>query len=332
MKKLLKIVAALVVLLVIGVVVLFIYIDRIAKAGIEEGATYALDVPTTLNKASVGVFSGTFAMAGLNVANPQGYTTSHFLNMGQADTAVSLGSLLNDKIEVQLIHLADIDVNLEKKDGKANYDKILDNLKRFESSEPSTTEKQGKKFVVHQIKIDNVVVHVDVLPIGGELTRVNVTVPQIMLKDIGSDTDQGVVIGDLTNIMVQAILRAVVEKGGDLLPKELLNDLGGALAQLKDLDKLGVTLTADTMKSVETVAEVGKQAIDTAAQGVGEATKKLGEATKDVPGVGKTLEGVGKGVEDVTKDAAKGVDDALKGVGDLLGGKKKDEKKDAPKK
>ena len=327
MKKLIRLVAALVVLLIVGVVVLFIYIDRIAKAGIERGATHALGVDTKLQKANVGVFSGTFVMAGLNVVNPGGFTTPHFLNLGTGDTAVSLGSLMDETVEVPLIHLADIDVNLEKKEGKANFDAILENLKKFESSEPSSGQRQGKKFIVRQINIENVVVHVDVLPIGGELTRLHVKVPQITLKDVGSDTDRGVVVGELTNIMVQAILRAVVEKAGDLLPADLLGDLGSALAQLKDLDELGVKVTAEAFKRVEQVTAVGKQTIDTAAEGVGAATQKLGDATKDIPGVGKTIEGVGKGVEDVTKEATKGVDDALKGVGDLLGGKKKDDPK-----
>ena len=82
MKLLIKIVVVLVLLLVIGVLTTFFFIDRIAKAGVEKGATYALGVPTTLKSADVGVFAGTFAMSGLNVANPEGFDKEpHFLKL-----------------------------------------------------------------------------------------------------------------------------------------------------------------------------------------------------------------------------------------------------------
>ena len=48
----------------VGIVV--VSIDTIAKQGVERGATYALQVPTTLDKADVGIMSGTFAMSGLS--------------------------------------------------------------------------------------------------------------------------------------------------------------------------------------------------------------------------------------------------------------------------
>lgn len=329
MKLVLKLVAAVVVLIIIAVGVLVFYIDHLAKTGIEKGSTYALDVPTTVDDVSVGILRGEFEMTGLNVANPAGFNTPHFLNLGKGHTAVTLGSLMEETVEIKHIRLSDIDVNLEKNGGKANYQAILDALKKFESqSEDPPPDEAGssKKFVVRLIEIENVQVHADVLPIGGELTRLHVVVPKITLQDIGTESDQGVVIAELTQIMVQAILKAIVDKAGGLLPTDLLGDLDSALAQLKSLDQLGVKLTSETFKSVEALTEAGQKVVGETAKQVGEATKKIGDAVKDLPG------GTGDGVKNVTdqidksvKDAAKGADDLLKGVGGLLDPKKKKE-------
>ena len=73
MKKLIKLVAVLLILLVLATVAVALYIDTIAKTAIERGATYALGVETTLGSADVGLLSGTFSMGDLTVANPAGF-------------------------------------------------------------------------------------------------------------------------------------------------------------------------------------------------------------------------------------------------------------------
>ena len=50
-KLILGIPIALIALLLVGVFVVAIYIDSIAKAGVEQGGTYALGVKTTLSSA-----------------------------------------------------------------------------------------------------------------------------------------------------------------------------------------------------------------------------------------------------------------------------------------
>jgi len=72
-RKLLKLVAAVVLLVVIVAGIAWLYIDSIATTGIEEGATYALGVPTTVEDVSVSLLGGTVKIFGLTVANPEGF-------------------------------------------------------------------------------------------------------------------------------------------------------------------------------------------------------------------------------------------------------------------
>lgn len=289
-KRLIGVIVVLVVLLAVGVVVGAVYIDSIAKAAVERGGTYALGVPTTLNSADVGLLQGGFDMKGLEVDNPPGYKSASFLTLGEGGLKVALGTLRKDVVEVPRLALSDIQINLEKSEGTANYQVILDNLKKLESTDPAQQPKEasGKKFVINEVEINNVRVHVDLLPIGGALTQADITLDKVVLKDVGS-AGKGVPLPQVASIILKALMSAVVNKGGDILPADLLGDLKGRLDQLKNLDELGVRLTADVKE----------------------------QATKTIEGV---KEGVEKKIDDTKKDVEKKLEEGLKG---LIPGKKK---------
>lgn len=284
MKKLIKLVVLLVVLIIGGVVALFVYIDSIARRGIEVASTAALGVNTTLARADVGVFAGTFDMAALNVANPAGagFQSPHFLNLGTGGVKVSLGTLREELVELPYLRLSDIDVNLERRDNKSNYQIILDNVKKLESGGGASAPSSGgpeKKFVIREVTVSNINVHVDLLPVGGQLTKVSLPITEIKLANIGSGTDGGMVLRELVPTLLKAILAAAVQKGGDLIPADVLGDLQGALAQLKSLDSLGVSMSGDLQKAV---GDLAKQAegVTKGVQDAADQAKKAAEGLK----------------------------------------------------
>jgi hypothetical protein len=294
MKYLFKLIAVLVVLVVVALVAVVYYIDAIAKRGVEAGATFALGVPTTLETADVGILSGEFSMSGLTVSNPPGFDAPHFLRLNDGGVAVSLGSLREDTVELPHLTLSGIDVNLQKKPDGSNFQAILANLKRFEGdgSKPAD-DAGGKKFVIRKVEVKDIHVHADVVPIGGSLTRVDVPIESIVLNDVGSG-GSGVNMSELANVLFKAIFAAVLQKGGGILPADMLKDLGGGLEQLKGLGDLNV-------------------------QVAGQALQDFG---KSLGGAG---EGVGQAVENVGKSIGEGAEKALEGVGDLFGGGKKND-------
>lgn len=307
--------ALMIALIVIGLAI----INIAARKGIEAGATYALGVPTTLGSARVGVFSGEFGMSGLKVANPQGFPAPHFLSLNEAAVAVSLGSLMKDTIEVPTFSLDGIDVHLERREGRSNYQVILDNLEKLsggkgkEPASPTRRPDEGKKLVIRDLTIRRVTVHVDMLGIEGATAAIGdatgasatVTVPinEIKLKDVGKTGTgvggTGVTVGQIADIVVEAIMAAVVQTGGDLLPKDLLNDIGRQLGDLGGLADVGL--------------EVGGQAVDVAAKFGQEATKAIEGAAKDA----------GSAVEGAAKEAGKAVEELGKGLEGILGGSKR---------
>lgn len=268
------------------------WIDAAARAGVETGATYALGVNTTLASMNVGILAGSVAMADLQVANPAGFETEHFLALADGKVAVSLGSLMADKVVVTELTLSGLTMNLERRNGKANYAPILDSLKRFESAEKASEPAKerptegGKTFVIEKLTIEDVKVNVELLPIGGEVSRIPVTIPALELTNVGSDTVNGIQMAEVVDIVVKAILSAVLENTGNLLPADIAGELQNGLKELEALS--------------------------------GQAVKIVGSVTTEA---GKVVEELGK----VGQDAGKGIEE---GIGNLFGNKKNEKNGD----
>lgn len=306
-----------VVLLVAGVFAAVASINTLAERGIEKGATYALGVPTTLDGASIGLFSGELGLSGLKIDNPPDYKAPHFMTLGQGDVAVSLASLRQDTVRIPRFTLDTVDVRLERKSGSSNYGQILDNVKKVTGSDkepaPKADPGSGKKFVIDELLIKDITVTLDMLgldgaagAIVGDATRVTVPIKEIKLDHVGQTgtgvKGSGVTMSELASLIVEAVLAATVEQGGGLIPSDILGDLQGRLASLGNLDQLDLSVIGDLQKNL------GEQA---------------GKAVDDA--VKKVTDEAGKAVE----DAAKKAEDAVKDL--FPGSKKKDSSKDEPK-
>ncbi|MBX3387555.1 MAG: hypothetical protein KF768_13385, partial [Phycisphaeraceae bacterium] len=264
-------------------------------------------VETTLDKASVGLFSGKFGLKGLKVANPSGFSAPAFLTLGDGGVAVDYNSLQQPTIMLPELRLSDIGVSLEKKAGKSNYEVILASIKKLQTDKPAdpdpTPTGDEKKFVVNQLSIRNVRVDVDLVEAGplGQLAKISIPIESIELANVGQTgtgvKGSGVTMEQLLSIIVQAVLAAAMENAGDKLPLDFVNDLKGQLATLDGLKDLPMKIAGDAGKALQ---DAGKDVTDKAKQAADEARK-------------------------AAEDAAKKVGDGIKGIGDSLpipGGKK----------
>ncbi len=287
-KLIVGLVALVVLLLVCAVIFVGMSIDSLARKGIERGGTYALGTKTTLQSADVGLFSGTFAMKGLAVANPPGYASTNFLTLGSGGVQVTPSSLQKDVIELPYLRLDTVAANLEKSGDKTNYKVILDHLQQVTGGgkkEPAPPTGKEKKLVIKDLSIKNVVVKVDVLGGGSgpgavlqKLTSVTVPIDEIKLQNVGQTGTgvggTGVTTGELMGIIVRAVLAAAAEKGGGLIPADILGDLKGSLAALGDMEQFGMKTLGDAKGAVENIGKEAEKA-------VGE-IQKVGEGLKDL--------------------------------------------------
>jgi uncharacterized protein involved in outer membrane biogenesis len=295
-KKFVKVIIGLVVGLLAAVIIAFVMIDSLAKAAIEQGGTYALGVDVAVDEADVQPFAGRFVMSSLAVSNPSGFSAPHFMALGSGDVNVSLGSLRSDLIELDVLALDGVNLQLQRKDGKTNYGAVLENLKRFESeeakpAEESTTADGGKKFIVRQLKITNTNVGVDLLGLDKADSSIQVKLPPIEMKDVGSKQN-GLAMGELASLIIKVLLSTTVSVGDGVIPSELLGDLQGKLATLASVEQFAEVLSnvgAELGNTAATMGEGVKNVAETATKDLGKAAedgkKLLEEGSKQIDGL-----------------------------------------------
>ena len=283
-RKLIRVLLVLVVLAIVAVGVAWLMIDRIAKAGVEKGGTYAMGVPTTLEDMSVSLLGGRVTMDGLNVANPAGFNSDRLMHSGRFDLEVDAGSLLGETVNVKRFELDGLELNVEQQAAGSNVGKIIENLKQLSSGktdEPAEPEDgEGKKVKVDRIVVRNVHARFYLL----SAKPISVKVPEIVLTDVTSDNAAGVAVSQLAARIVPAIVAAVVEQGQGKVPADLLNDLDG---QLDDLAAAAGERTARLMQQAEkdlsgaatkAAGDLGREA-DKVSKGVGDLLRGLGGPT-----------------------------------------------------
>jgi len=310
MKTAIKIIAVLVILLIVGVVGIVIFalgnLDKIAKEAIERGGTYAMQVDTTVNSVDINLTAGSATMNGLNIANPGGFDTEHFMNLGDTTARVNIESINTDTIVMPEITLSGIDVILDKGGNPSNYNTILNSLKRFESKEQTTPDsaQAGKKLVIDRLLLEDINVRVANMPgVSLAVGDVAVNIPEIELRDVGKE--ESMTTAEVINLVVKTVLAAAVEAGGGIIPGDVLSELGNGLAGLESLSDLGI----------EAISELQ---IDEALGGVQE---EINKASEDVQ----------KKIDDAAKDVEKKIEDATNDLKNIFGGgKKDDEDNDGP--
>ncbi len=303
MKTAIKVIVVLFVFLVLAVVgIVFLalgQVDKIAKAAVEYGGTYAMGVETTVTQVDVAITQGTVEMGGLTIDNPEGFDTGHFFTLASTNASFDIDSLNGDAFIVPTVHLQGIDVILDKGEDPSNYNQILENLARFESGETSPNEtKAGKNVIIKSLIIEDINIHIANMP-GVSLLAgdVAINIPKIELQNIGEKENMNA--GDIFNLVIKTVLAAAVEAGGGIIPGDVLGELGNGLSGLTSLGDMGIGVISDL--DLDNV--------------MGNVAEQLDNASKEVQNA----------VDDVAGTVDDAVNDASDKIKNIFGGKKKDD-------
>lgn len=246
MRKIVRVLLGVVALLAVGLLSAPVWLDGLARGAVQVAATDALGVETTLQKMDLSLFGGTCEIAGLHVANPDGFTTPHFLTLSHGAVAVNVRSVLGDKVEIPTLVLDGVDVNLEKGKEGANYDVILANMKKGEEA----PEEGGKKFVIREVVVKNVRAHAKLLNLGIVKPTIPVEIDEIRLQNVGEGGEAGVGLGLVIEGVLKGVLRGIARAGKGVLPDDMVDGLGKGLGALAGVGKEGVEIVGKGGKAV----------------------------------------------------------------------------------
>ncbi len=241
-KTLLRVLAAGLLIFVLGVFVAMFFIDSIVKKSVETIGPKVAKVEVKLEGASVSMLSGRGGLKGLVVGNPVGFKTPNAVKVGEVTVVVDTLTLMQEKIVVRSVNVVAPEITFEGGLKENNLNKILQNVQAFTATDQASPKAAGsKKIQIDEFVVSDGKVNLNVTLLGGK--SVTVSLPRIRLTDLGKGGD-GITPGELSEKIVKAVLdetMGVVGEALGKLGKEVTNaakDLGdGAKGQVDKLTK-----------------------------------------------------------------------------------------------
>ncbi len=227
-RRILMLLGTLVLLALIGVVVVWIYLDRIAAAALTRGVEYAGDVKCTVDDVSVSLLSGRIGIKELVIKSPAGYGDGDMFTLGDAKLEVRVGSLWSQPVHVRNLEIVKPLVRMAAGPGGSNVTVFLNNVQRKFGTGEKQPEKQPEKpptrMWVDKLVIKDATVHIGTAVPGRDLADVQLTEP-IELTNVRGKNDQGVTAGELAAMIVLDLVRKAAPMANvkleNLIPKDL---------------------------------------------------------------------------------------------------------------
>ena len=285
MKKLIKVLAgvviALVVLVLVAALTLPLYIGPAVKAAARVGGPAALGVPVSIGDVKLRPLLGVLTITQVKIGNPEGYSKGETFAVEKVEIGLKTASLFSDTIVVKKVLIDAPAIGFESKDGRSNFDAMLANAKKnaAEQNAKKPEEKRtSKKMIIEEFTLNGAKVsYTSSVTFGKPVT---LPLPPLTLRDIGKASGGATAADALTEI-VNGIVGGL---------KQMISGLAGS--------------ANDLMK------------------GAGDVTKSAEEALKGVTGgatdAAKGATDAAKGATDAAKDAAKSATDAAKSLKKLF--------------
>lgn len=213
------------ILIIVTVVAVGLSLNTAIKKGVETFGPQVAKVPVTLDGVSLSLFSGSGAIRGLVIGNPEGYKTTNAMSLGLASLAIAPGSLLSDKIVVKFIRVEAPKVTFEFGPGGNNLQCIQKNLeadsggsstnqtKPTEAKTPGES-KPGKKLQVDEIVISGGSVTLGAAALGGKV--IEAPLPEIHFEKLGQGPE-GITGAELGKIILDKLTAEALKTYGDKL-------------------------------------------------------------------------------------------------------------------
>jgi hypothetical protein len=220
MKKLIKILAVLIILFLLAIAASLYFLGSIVKAGVEKAGPKVTKTDVKLNNAKLSVFSGSGELKGFEVGNPEGYSGSA-IKVGSVALSVQPGSVMSDKVVIHSVQVLSPEISFEGNLTGNNLSKLLDNIKGSSEKDKQATTKDEKssqkKFQIDDFLITGAKVHVATSLLGGRAATLSV--PEVHLTKLGEGAD-GITAAQLSEKvfaeLFQNTLKAVTEQIGNI--------------------------------------------------------------------------------------------------------------------
>jgi hypothetical protein len=191
-KWLIRIVAALVVLCVAALVLVWVYLDSIVERGVEKVGPVITKTDVRLDGVKLSPLSGNGEIQGLVVGNPEGFKTPSAIQVQSVAVSLQPKSVMGEKVIVRSININGPQITFEGGLQGNNLSKLLENVQGTSSKQQPAT-KEEEKATSRKLQVDDLVitggkVNVAATVLGGNAVAVNL--PEIRLANLGQGPEE----------------------------------------------------------------------------------------------------------------------------------------------
>ena len=221
-----KVLIGLVLFIVIAVAATFYYVwmslDSLVETAIEKYGSQVTQTAVQVQavKLQQTLAQGKGSIAGISVANPQGFSTPYAFTLGQIQTKIDIKTITQNPIVIDEILVAApqmfFEINNER---KANFNVLKDNINSAIPAKPAGKQVEAKpsdtdtKIIIRRLLIQDGQVEATIIPLDSK--QLSTQLPRIELHNLGGKG--GSTPAEITRQVLDVVVertRAAVSKLG----------------------------------------------------------------------------------------------------------------------
>lgn len=228
--RILFITLGVVLLIVIGaVLVIGANLDNTVRSAVETYGPEYTGTDVTLDGVNLSIFDGAGELQGLLVGQPPGYEGDAAMRVGRVRIVVDTSTLLENTIVIRELVIDGAELNAVVRGLRDNnLQTILDHVESVTgpAEEPAPADGPARELIIDRLAFTNA----RATALVGTMEPVQVSVPDVLLEDVGRDSG-GATVGAVLQQVLRPVVAAVIRAAGEGRIGELLRGTGGNIGE-----------------------------------------------------------------------------------------------------
>jgi uncharacterized protein involved in outer membrane biogenesis len=231
--------AAVIAILVVGVIVLYSSLGVLITQAVTTEGPEIIQAEVNLDETVIDATSGKGSLRGLLIGNPEGFETESAFKMDVVEITLDTDSVTSDTIVINEINIQAPEVTYELGGSGSNIDAIQTNVDAFvkkyaggsETKEKSEAKEDETKMIIDHVYVKGGKVNISATLLGGK--SMTVSLPDIHLKDIGKK-ENGATPGEVAKSIIGALNKAILKAVAPLNLGKVGDVAGKAVKEVED--------------------------------------------------------------------------------------------------
>lgn len=213
-------------------------LDNLVKSAIETYGSEATQTSVQVASVKIVLQDGSGAIRGLNVGNPQGFSTPQAFSLGEIATQINLKSLSKEVPVIEHVTVRAPEVFYElNAEGRNNLDQLKKNLQSgAKTSAPTAAGKQDgaePKLIIRKLVFSDGSIHARVIPLD---KKYELKLPNITMNDLGGKkgATPSQIASQALGILTERALSEIAKKGIDQYKAQLEGEVNKRLDSEKE--------------------------------------------------------------------------------------------------